>query len=106
MIQRILQARHFFASLLAAATGMALYFRTPFPDSNLFLQVMALRGHYAFLFLQVLLHPVPLHNAIHLRIRSFFPASTFSPSRQGARFGQADCRSILNQGKGQNSLSW
>ncbi|MGB2667509.1 MAG: hypothetical protein WAK48_26145, partial [Candidatus Acidiferrum sp.] len=50
MIQRILQARNFFASLLAAATGMALYFRTPFPDSNLFLQVMALRGHHAFLF--------------------------------------------------------
>ncbi len=50
MIQRILQARHFFASLLAAATGMALYFRAPFPDSNLFLQVMALRAHYAFLF--------------------------------------------------------
>ena len=50
MIQRILQARHFFACLLAAATGMALYFRAPFPESNLFLQVMALRAHYAFLF--------------------------------------------------------
>jgi TraM recognition site of TraD and TraG len=50
MIQRILQARHFFASLLAAATGMALYFRAPFSDSNLFLQVMGLRAHYAFLF--------------------------------------------------------
>jgi TraM recognition site of TraD and TraG len=50
MIQRILQARHFFASLLATATGMALYFRAPFPDSNLFLQVMALRAHYALLF--------------------------------------------------------
>ncbi|HET6929171.1 MAG TPA: TraM recognition domain-containing protein [Candidatus Acidoferrum sp.] len=50
MIQRILHARHFVAGLLAAATGMALYFRAPFPDSNLFLQVMALRAHYAFLF--------------------------------------------------------
>jgi hypothetical protein len=50
MIQRILHARHFFACLLAAATGMALYFRAPFPESNLFLQVMALRAHYAFLF--------------------------------------------------------
>jgi hypothetical protein len=50
MIQRILHARHFFACLLAGATGMALYFRAPFPESNLFLQVMALRAHYAFLF--------------------------------------------------------
>ena len=50
MIQRILHARHFFACLLAAGTGMALYFRAPFPESNLFLQVIALRAHYAFLF--------------------------------------------------------
>ncbi len=50
MIQRILQARHFFACLLAASTGMAFYFRAPFPESNLFLQVTALRAHYAFLF--------------------------------------------------------
>jgi len=50
MIQRILHARHFFACLLAAGTGMALYFRAPFPESNLFLQVMALRAHSAFLF--------------------------------------------------------
>jgi TraM recognition site of TraD and TraG len=52
MIQRILHARHFFACLLAGATGMVLYFRVPFPESNLFLQVMALRARYAFLFLK------------------------------------------------------
>ena len=50
MIQRILHARQFFACLLAAATGMTLYFRAPFPESNLFLQVMTLRAHNAFLF--------------------------------------------------------
>jgi type IV secretory system conjugative DNA transfer VirD4/TraG family protein len=50
MIQRILHARHFFACLLAGATGMALYFRVPFPESNLFLHVMALRAHFAFYF--------------------------------------------------------
>jgi TraM recognition site of TraD and TraG len=52
VIQRTLHARHFFACLLAAATGMTLYFRMPFPESNLFLEVMALRAHYAFLFLK------------------------------------------------------
>jgi TraM recognition site of TraD and TraG len=50
MIQRVLHTRHFFACLLAAMTGIALYFRAPFPDSNLFLQVMAQRAHYTFLF--------------------------------------------------------
>jgi hypothetical protein len=50
MIQRILHARHFIACLLAAGTGMALYFRAPFPESNLFLRVMAMRAHHAFLF--------------------------------------------------------
>lgn len=50
MIQTFLQARHFFACLLAAATGMALYIRAPFPESNLFIQVLALRAHFAFLF--------------------------------------------------------
>jgi len=52
VIQQILHARHFFACLLAGATGMVLYFRAPFPESNLFLEVMALRAHYAFLFLK------------------------------------------------------
>lgn len=50
MIQRILHARHFFACLLAAITGMALYFRAPFPEDNLFLRVMAIRSASAFLF--------------------------------------------------------
>jgi len=50
MIQRILHARHFVACLLAAATGMVLYFRAPFPASNLFLGIMALRAQPAFFF--------------------------------------------------------
>jgi hypothetical protein len=51
-MQRVLHARHFLACLLAAATGMALYFRAPFPEANLFLRVMAIRSAYAFLFLK------------------------------------------------------
>ena len=50
MIQRILHSRHFLACLLSAATGMALYFRAPFPEDNIFLRVMALRSASAFLF--------------------------------------------------------
>ena len=44
MIQRILNSRNFVASLLAAATGMALYLRLPFPSDNVFLQFVALRA--------------------------------------------------------------
>jgi hypothetical protein len=42
MIQRILSSKNFVACLLAAATGMALYFKLPFPAENVFLQLM---GH-------------------------------------------------------------
>src|SRR6266404_191048 len=52
MIQRILHSRHFLACLLSAATGMALYFRAPFPEDNIFLRVMAIRSASAFLFLK------------------------------------------------------
>jgi hypothetical protein len=52
MIRRLLHSRHFVACVLAALTGLALYFREPFPESNFFLQLMALRGHSAFLFLE------------------------------------------------------
>ena len=44
MIQRILNSKNFLAFLLASATGMALYFLYPFPSSNLFLRVIALRA--------------------------------------------------------------
>ena len=50
MIQRILHSRVFLACLLSAATGMALYFRVPFPGDNIFLRVMAIRSAPAFLF--------------------------------------------------------
>src|SRR5258708_13817095 len=50
MIQRILRARHFLACILAAVTGMALYFRVPFPEANLFIHIMAIRSSSAFLF--------------------------------------------------------
>jgi hypothetical protein len=50
MIQRILHSRLFLACLLSAATGMALYFRMPFPEDNIFLRVMAIRSASAFFF--------------------------------------------------------
>ena len=52
MILRLLHSRQLIASFLAAATGLALYFHAPFPETNLFLQVMAARSAAAFLFLK------------------------------------------------------
>jgi hypothetical protein len=44
MIQRMLGSKNIVARLLTAATGMALYFKLPFPAENVFLQLMALRA--------------------------------------------------------------
>src|ERR1700676_1109703 len=52
MIQKILNSKNFVACLLAAATGMTLYFRVPFPDENIFLQVMVLRSPSIFYFVK------------------------------------------------------
>ncbi len=48
MMQRILNSKNFVAFVLAAATGMTLYFGVPFPEGNIFLRVMALRSPSAF----------------------------------------------------------
>ena len=47
-MQRILNSKNLVAFVLAAATGMILYFRMPFPEGNIFLRVMALRSPSAF----------------------------------------------------------
>jgi hypothetical protein len=63
MILQLLHSRQLVACFLAAATGMALYLRAPFPEGNLFLQVMAARSAAAFLFFQysytVFLYTIP-----------------------------------------------
>ena len=48
MIQRLLNSKNFVAFLLTASTGMALYFYVPFPEENVFLQLMAIRAPIAF----------------------------------------------------------
>src|SRR2546427_229786 len=48
MMQRILNSKNLVAFVLAAATGMTLYFRVPFSEGNIFLRVMALRSPSAF----------------------------------------------------------
>jgi hypothetical protein len=41
MIQRVLNSKNFVAFLLAAATGMTLYFFMPFPEGNPYLRLIA-----------------------------------------------------------------
>jgi hypothetical protein len=48
MIQRLIDSKNFVAGLLAAATGMALWFMTPFPADNVFLQLMAVKAPGVF----------------------------------------------------------
>jgi len=48
MIQRLIDSKNFVACLLAAATGMALWFTAPFPEDNIFLQLMAVKAPTVF----------------------------------------------------------
>ena len=48
MIQRIIDSKNFVACLLAATTGMALWLTTPFPEDNVFLQLMAVKAPTVF----------------------------------------------------------
>jgi hypothetical protein len=48
MIQRALQSKNFIACLLALATATTLFFKVPFPEDNLILQLIALRSPQVF----------------------------------------------------------
>ena len=49
MIQRLLASRNLVASLLAMATGLVLYVKAPFPEKNLFLELIFLWARPVFL---------------------------------------------------------
>jgi hypothetical protein len=48
MIQRLLHSKNFLACLLAAATGLVLYIRLPFPEDNFFFELMFLFARPVF----------------------------------------------------------
>jgi len=48
MIRSILASRHFVAAVMAMATGMVLFYARPFPEHQLFLQLIAMRAPHAF----------------------------------------------------------
>jgi hypothetical protein len=52
MIERLLHAKNLIACLLAAATGMTLYLKVPFPENNFFLELIFLWSRRVFLGLQ------------------------------------------------------
>ena len=49
MIQRLLHAKNLIACILAAATGMTLYLKAPFPANNFFLELIFLWSPRVFL---------------------------------------------------------
>jgi hypothetical protein len=53
VIQRALASRNFFAYLMACATGLALYFRIPFPADDPLLQLVAIREPLTFQGLEI-----------------------------------------------------
>jgi hypothetical protein len=49
MIQRLLHSRNLVACVLAAATGLVLYEKAPFPEQNFFVELIYLWAHPVFL---------------------------------------------------------
>jgi len=49
MIQRLIHSKNLIACVLAATTGMILYFRAPFPEDNLLVELLSLRARTIFL---------------------------------------------------------
>jgi len=48
MIRRVLREKNFVACVLAAITGIVLYFRYPFPEQNFFVELIFLWAHPVF----------------------------------------------------------
>src|SRR6266705_1191462 len=104
MIQRILHARLFLACLLSATTGMALYFRTPFPEDNIFLRVMAIRSAPAFLFFKYS-YTLFLYTTPYIAYSILLSGIYIFALKAGRKIRQANCCFILTPGKGQNFRS-
>ena len=105
MIQQILHARRLLACLLSAATEMALYFSTPFPEDNIFLRVMAIRSATGFLFSKysyILFLDATPYIAYSILLSGIYIFAL----KAGRKIRQANCFFILTPGKGQNFLSW
>src|SRR5882724_6917558 len=49
MLRRALNSKNLIACLLASGTGLVLYFHYPFPEDNLFLELLFLRARPVFL---------------------------------------------------------
>jgi len=103
MIQRILHARRLLACLLSAATGMALYFSTPFPEDNIFLRVMAIRSAPAFLFSKYS-YTLFLYTTPHIAYSILLSGIYIFALKAGRKIRAG--KLPLDPGKGQNFLSW
>jgi hypothetical protein len=90
MIQRILNSKNFVACLLAAITGMALYFKLPFPTENAFLQLMALRAPLVheglFYSYNLFFFMTP-----YIAYRFCYPACMFPASPYTRKFVRGNC---------------
>ena len=87
MIQRILNSKNFVACLLAAATGMVLYIKLPFPEGNLFFELVFLWARPVFLGFKYS-YIVFLYTTPYIGSRFCSQVSTSSRSRFHNALGQ------------------
>ena len=105
MSQRILHSRHFLACLLSAATGMALYFRTPCPEDNIFLRVMAIRSAPTFLFFKYS-YTLFLYAKPYIAYSILFSGIDIFAFKAGRKIRAGKLPLYPAPGKGQDFLSW
>ena len=61
---RLLETRTLLSYLAASVTGLVLYLRFPFPEMNVFLNLIKVKDLPTFLFLEVLLCLFPVCHAV------------------------------------------
>jgi hypothetical protein len=89
----------------SAATGMALYFRTPSPEDNIFLRVMAIRSAPAFLFSKYS-YTLFLDTTPYIAYSILLSGIYIFALKAGRKIRAGKLPLYLTPGKGQNFLSW
>jgi len=102
MMQKILSSKNFVACLLAAATGMTLYFRVPFPEENVFLQVMALRSPSIFFFVKYS-YTLFLFSTPYIGYSIVLSGVYILVLKRAVEFARAACLSFPTLARGTNS---
>ena len=102
MIQRILNSKNFVACLLAAATGMALYFQAAISRRESLSATHGSPSAPGARGLLLLLQPLPIHDPVYRLFDCALRPVCFRPQGASNEFVQASCHPIPTHGNARN----